>query len=136
MKRIYNMEKELKKFYVLNWNINTDTIEHYDVLPYFRSVYEERVKDWKKKQKSKRFQKNVENGLVDPANYKAPANREELKKFILSESQYMFWARCEYEMICHGWPVQKNNHKLDIYEQIKMNLDIITDILFKEFYEC
>ena len=35
-------------------------------------------------------------------------------------------------MIVHGWPAQKNEHKLDIHEQIMMNLDLITEILFEE----
>ena len=102
-------------FNVLNWDFNHDRLEYYDILPYFRNAFEGE----KKYQKSKKHK-----------------TREELKTWINDTARYMFWARCEYEMICHGWPVQKNDYKLDIYEQIKMNLDIITDILFKEFYEC
>lgn len=101
--------KTLKQFYVLNWEINQDTIEHYDILPYFRECF-------KSKPKSKR-----------------PKTREELKEFIKNNSIYMFWARCEYEMICHGWPAKKNDYKIDIHEQVMMNLDIIVNILAEEF---
>lgn len=101
--------KKLKTFYVLNWEINQDTIEHYDILPYFRNCFSN-------KPKSQR-----------------PKTREELKEFIKNNSIYMFWARCEYEMICHGWPVNKNDYKIDVHEQIMMNIDIITDILAEEF---
>jgi hypothetical protein len=36
-------------------------------------------------------------------------------------------------MICHGWPGQKNSYKLDVHEQIMMNIDIIAEILWNEF---
>lgn len=101
--------KEKKVFNVLLWNINRDTIEHYDVLPYFRTLYDE-VK--RKKE--------------------APKTMEELKKFIVSWSRHQYWARCEYEMICHAWPPYKNDYKIDVYEQIMMNIDIITETLFNE----
>lgn len=127
------MSKELKKFYVLNWDSFKDTVSHYDVLPYFRDAYKNRVKSWKRAQKSKRFQKNVESLQVDISYYKAPETRDEFKKFILDESRYMFWAKCEYEMICHGWPVEKKDYKLDVHEQVKMNIDVIIDILIEEF---
>ena len=132
-------KKELKKFYVLNWDFNSDNIYHYDVLPYLRNRYEEQVKSWKNKQKSKRFQNSIEKGFITEHDiekyYKAPENWNELRDFIDNESRHQFWARCEYEMICHGWPVKDNDYKIDIYEQIKMNLDIITDILYNEYFK-
>ena len=67
--------------------------------------------------------------------YNVPATWEELKEFIKGESQYHFWSRCEYEMIIHGWPVRKNDYKIDVHEQIMMNIDTITDILYKELIE-
>lgn len=97
----------MKKFNVLRWDFNTDSLIHYDVLPYFRMCIEEtKVK---------------------------PKLLEDFKKLIEKESRYNFWSRCEYEMICHGWPVRKNDHKLDIHEQIMMNIDIIAEILFEEY---
>ena len=103
------MKRQLKQFYVLNWDHNKDMIEHYEVLPYFRDC-------WEKKPKSQR-----------------PENKEELKNFIQDNSRYMFWSRCEYEMICHGWPKKQDDYKIDIHEQIMMNIDIIVDILAEEF---
>ena len=35
-------------------------------------------------------------------------------------------------MITHGWPVRKNNYKIDVHEQVMMNIDTIADILWKE----
>lgn len=106
------------KFNVLLWNFNRDELEYYDVLPYLRNRYKECVK------KSKKYK--------DSDYWKVPKTLEEFKKFIKRESQYQFWARCEYEMICYGWPVQKNDYKLDVHEQIMMNIDIVAQILYDE----
>ncbi len=97
------------KFNVLCWDHNADKLEYYDVLPYFRECY--------KKGKNK------------------PSTFEELKKFIKDKSMYQFWSRCQYEIICHGFPIEKKKYKLDVHEQIMMNIDIITDILYKEFHQ-
>lgn len=131
------MKKELKKFFVITWDFNTDSINmKYDVLPYLRMCIKDRKEKWKKNQKSKRFQKNVESGLIDKETvekyYKFPETFSEFKKFIQNEAQYQYWSRCEYEMICSGWPVQNNDYKLDVYEQIMMNLDTICEILWNE----
>lgn len=109
---------ENKKFHVLNWDFNKDEIEYYDVLPYFRKKLEERI------EKSK----NDKDGY-----FKVPKSFDELKKFIENESMYHFWSRCEYEMIVHGWPVRKKDHKIDIHEQIMMNINLICGIIFDEY---
>ena len=115
----------MKKFNVLLWDFNSDGLEHYDVIPYFVDRYNERVKQYKKASKRKDF---------DPNNewYKVPETLEDFKKFIKDESRYQFWSRCQYEMICHGWPVRKNDYKLDVHEQIMMNIDIVAEILYNE----
>lgn len=114
-----------QSFNVLVWDFNSDSLTHYDVMPYLRSSYKERVKRHRKYAKRKDF---------DPGNewYKVPKTLDEFKKFVENESMYQFWSRCEYEMICHGWPVQKNDYKLDVHEQIMMNIDIVAGILFNE----
>lgn len=99
----------MKKFNVLIWDFNNDKLEYYDILPYLRRKYDENSK-YKK----------------------VPKTLEEFKNFVDSESRYQFWARCEYEMICHGWPVKQKDYKLDVYEQIMMNIDIIAEILYDE----
>lgn len=117
-----NMET---KFNVLLWDFNQDKLIPYDVLPYFRECYKERKKRYKGYSKRKAY-------YPDNKYYNVPNTFEEFKEFIKSESIYRFWSRCEYEMIIHGWPVRKNEHKLDVHEQIMMNIDIIADILLKE----
>lgn len=129
-------KKNLVKFYVITWNINSNKIEHYDVMPYFRDCYERRRQEWKRKQKSKRFQKDIEKGLITEKDienyYKAPETYDEFKRFVESESRYMFWARCEWEVIVTDWPVGKGSHKMDVHEQVMMNIDVICRILWDE----
>lgn len=104
--------KNEKKFNVLLWDFNSDQLVHYDVLPYFRRCLEENSK-------RKNYKKKVD-------------TPEDLKKFVESESHYRYWSRCEYEMICHGWPAGKNDYKIDVHEQVEMNIDTIVDILWEE----
>lgn len=101
----------MKKFNVLCWDFNTDKLTYYDVLPYLR------------KEVTERWESNKNDQLT----------REILKELIEASSRYRFCSRCEYEMIIHGWPVHKNDYKIDIHEQIMMNIDVIAEILFEEY---
>ena len=118
-----------QSFNVLMWDFNSDSLVHYDVMPYLRDCYKERVK--RDKNYLRRKHPDTESNTYKEY-YKTPVTLDEFKKFIKAESMYQYWARCEYEMICHGWPVRKNDYKLDVHEQIMMNIDIIADILLKE----
>lgn len=123
-KRIVMKKKELAVFNVINWDFNRDKIEHYDVLPHFRRCFERRKKDSKKK------------GVDQNDRYfKVPKTFEDFKEFVKDESLFHFWARCEYETIVHGWPVKRSDYKLDVHEQVMMNLDIVARILFEELGE-
>ena len=83
----------------------------YDIIPYFVNTYKElKEKDYKK----------------------VPETFEEFKKFVKDEGMYQFWARCQYEVILVDWPCQQVEKKIDVWDQIEMNLDIITEILMKE----
>lgn len=108
----------MKAFNVIVFNFNKNDIEPYDVIPYFIEEYKERVKDNKRWHDSKGF-------IV-------PKTRKELKAFIESKSQYQFWARCEYEIIIGDWPPSGFEKKIDVHQQIMMNIDTITDILSEE----
>lgn len=111
---------EKKSFYVLTWDFNKDMIERYDVLPYLRNRLEDRIEKAKED---------------DDYSLKPPTTFEEFKQFVGNESMYQFWSRCEYEMIIHGWPVHKKDYKIDVHEQIMMNLDIIAELLYKEYWD-
>lgn len=101
---------EEKKFNVLRWDMNRRVLTTYDVLPYFRRAYEE-------KKKADR-----------------PTTREEWIKFVESAGKYMFWSRCEWEIIVSEWPPAKEDRsvKIDVWHQINNNLDLIVDILMDE----
>lgn len=60
-----------------------------------------------------------------------PVTFEEFKKFVKDESMYQFWSRCEYEIILESWPISDIHEKTDIYQQIMMNIDIVTEVLMK-----
>lgn len=60
-----------------------------------------------------------------------PKTFEEIREFIKSKSMYQWWARCEYEIILSDWPCQKVEEKWDIYRQIMLNIDIITDVFIE-----
>ncbi len=100
-----------KSFYVLNWDFNSDDLEQYDILPYFRECYSKLKKD------------------------KRPTTFDEWKEFVKKKGMYQFWARCEYEILITGWPQQKKEVKVDVWKQIEMNIDVIVDILMEEFRE-
>lgn len=102
------MKRTIKPYYVLNWDFNRDKIEYYDIMPYFIDVY-------------KKLKKSRSKNVTVPTTY------DEIKEFIIKESQYMFWSRCEYEVLIYDWPKSESCHKLDIHEQIMMNIDVITN---------
>ena len=109
LKKLINM----KKFNVIIEDINRREFVSYDVIPYFVRCYKALKKCEKK-----------------------PSSFEEFKKFVEDRSRYMFWCRCEYEVILSSWPPSKNGlddgKKIDVHWQIMMNIDIITDIVMKE----
>lgn len=133
------MSTQLKTFNVITYITEPKS---YDVLPYFRKMWERRYKEEVK-------------------------NKKDLKDWIIRMSQYQFWARCEYEWLIASWPfdmrnipeklmkyysdkkeseqnsytqsvylsniITQNMIKVDVHYQIMMNIDIITDILAEEF---
>lgn len=114
------MKRKIPPYFVINWDFNRDEMEVYDVMPYL-------VGCWKteKKKKHKTWNYSFEHPCVDDDTL-MPQTFDEFKKFILNNALYQFWARCEYEIIVTGWPQQKKEKKIDVYDQIKMNIDVIT----------
>ena len=84
-------------------NVRLISVPHYR-LPYF-------VREWKEEKDKSKFK-----------------SFDDIKEFVRSKSLYQFWSRCEYEMIVKGWPVTKREIKLDVHEQIMMNLDLVTQV--------
>lgn len=95
------MKRNIKPYKVISWDFNHDDIEYYDIMPFLIDSY-------------KKIKKNK------------PKTFDEIKEFIINESRYRFWSRCEYEVIITGWPKQKREVKIDIFNQIMENIDVIT----------
>ena len=87
------MKRNIKPYKVISWDFNHDDIEYYDIMPFLIDSY-------------KKIKKNK------------PKTFDEIKEFIINESRYRFWSRCEYEVIITGWPKQKREVKIDIFNQI------------------
>ena len=141
--------KQLKKFNVLTFS--NGKICKYDVLPYFRDSWKEK---YNKEEKNK----------IKAAKYKAK-RMQLFKEWVRGRSLYMFWARCEWEMLIGSWPygskrindqmrefmsenrnldnyndsivldniITYDMEKIDVHEQIMMNIDTIVNILYQEF---
>lgn len=61
-------------------------------------------------------------------------NYKELKEFLNRRFQYHYWSRCEYE-IAIGSIFMKDiieAEKIDVYDQIKINLDRITEYIINK----
>lgn len=110
------MKKEIKPYYVLNWDINRHKPEYYNIMPYLINEFNE-----EKKKHYRIF-----------CDYKEPKTFEDYKGFILRTSKYQFWSRCEYEIIVSQWPYNEDDpmqyaRKIDVYDQIEHNIDVITN---------
>ena len=104
------MSKTLNTFNVIIYGFNSKKFETYDVLPYLRECY----KGIRKKDKR-------------------PETFEQFKDFVEKESRYMFWSRCEWEIILSPWPPHDGvEEKWDVYGQIEMNLDLIARLLMED----
>ena len=101
------MSKSIIPFNVIVQDINSTSLkpsfEPYDVMPYFLRV-------WKEEKRNR------------------PTSFEELKKWIRSKSMYMFWSRCEWEVIISGWPNAETQEKWDVHKQIMMNFNLFVRI--------
>lgn len=93
----------VKSFYVINEN--NGKFEPYDIVPYLLEEYK--------------------------ATKNKPKIFNEFKEFIRGKSMYMWWARCEYEIIISDWPGERKKEKWDIHKQVMMNIDTITDLIMK-----
>lgn len=99
----------MTQFNVIRWDINSDKLVIYDVLPYFREEY-------RKLNKRER-----------------PINKEQWRAFIEREGKYRFWSRCEYEIIISSWPPRDKSSKVDVWFQINNNIDLLINVLMMEF---
>ena len=105
--------KPLKKFNVLTFS--NGKIREYDILPYFRDSWKEKYnKEEKEKIKAAKYQ----------------AKRMQLfTEWVRGRSRYMFWARCEWEMLIGSWPYGSKNidDRMKVFMSKNPDLDRYND---------
>lgn len=141
------------KFNVLHLNFNKTKVEPYDILPYFRDCwkakcYKEDVNKIKEtKSKNKRIEL-LKNFIQDRSLYMFWARCE--WEFLVAH--WPFGSKQMYEDLKKFWKnypdideytnrnmldniIIQDMDKIDVHKQIKMNIDVIADILYKEFFK-
>lgn len=105
--------KSLRKFNVLTFS--NGKIREYDILPYFRGAWEEK---YNKEQKEK----------IKAAKYKAK-RMQLFSEWVRGRSHYMFWARCEWEMLIGSWPYgsKRINDQMKEFMSMPRDLDNYQD---------
>lgn len=135
----------MRTFKVLLYDNNK--IEHYDVLPYFRNCWKEKYQKKEKQEiKESKSKELLKKWIIDRSRYMYWARCEyecliahwpfgsyrivgDLKKFFASEFNIEeIDDRIKFYNI-----IMQDMYKIDVHEQIMMNIDIITDILAEEF---
>lgn len=96
------------KFNVINYDFNKKEFYAYDVIPYLLERYDKEDDD------------------------KKPKTFDEFKKFIDSWAMYQWWSRCQYEIVLQNWPNGDVDKKVDVYWQVKNNIDLITEMVMGE----
>lgn len=97
------------KFNVITWDPNSKKFVPYNIISHLVQCY-------------------YEAGETDDR----PGTIEEFKIFIERHSKYQWWSRCEYEIILKSWPTGDVEKKIDVHQQVMMNIDIIAEILMNE----
>ena len=106
-----NKSDENFKWNVWIWDFNHDRLEQYDVVPMLlRELKSLRKEDF-------------------------PMDKKSMNEELKSWARYHFWAKCEYEMIVHGWPVKKNDEKVDVYNQLMLNWDTFSEAFWKNVWK-
>ena len=112
LERSMAKKADIQSYNVWIWDFNSDSLESYDVIP--------------------RFVESIKR-YIKPKNL--PKTKEALNEILESDARYYFWSKCEYEMIIHGWPEQKNDQKVDVYQQLKLNWPIFLDFFWEQVYK-
>ena len=100
-----NKKRSQKPFHVIVDDVNKREFVPYDIMPYF--IYEY------KQTKSK------------------PTDFEGFKSLVAKNAMYMFWSRAQWELVLKPWVSSTPERKIDVYEQIMMNIDLVTKTLME-----
>lgn len=97
----------------------------YDIMPYLRQ-------QWYKFLLGSKIREESENSY-----WKKPETFKDYLVWVSRELRYMYWGRCQYEMILMPWPPKDTDkgRKIDIWEQCEMNIDLITEVFIENIAE-
>lgn len=121
------------EYKVLMWDVNANTIKWYNILSYIKECWDEKTVESIRQYRNAKRRKDP----GDLSIYCMPNTFEGIKAFILKECQYQFWSRCQYEIMVDGFPESNKPEKIDVYDQIEANIDVITTIFItNEHIDC
>lgn len=120
------MKKPRPQFFALHKDFNGGKVKPYDVL---KIIFDQIL---------------TEKGSIDKKKFviwdsdwnKIPVRtKEQLESFIDRQCHYYFWARAEWEFVIIDWPYSESIDrsrpvKIDVYEQLKPNIPVITDLVW------
>ncbi len=55
-----------------------------------------------------------------------------IEEALINKCRYYFWSKCEYEVVVQGWPNEKIEKKIDVFDQLKANWQVFVTLVFKE----
>lgn len=66
----------------------------------------------------------------------AKKNKDDKDSFaerLIRDLQYYFWSKCEWEIVLTSWPERKdfNNKKIDVYDQVCLNMEKFIDYVWE-----
>lgn len=100
-------KKIIPPFYVIIEDVTAKEFKKYDVMPYFVDCYD----------KVRRNER--------------PKTFDEFKEFVKSKSMYMYWSRCEYEVVISSLIGFAEEKKIDVHYQVMNNIDLVTRLLME-----
>ena len=130
------------KFNVLLYSFSTHKVEHYDVIPYFINSWNENrfdkdqikskedLKSWIKMASQYQFWARCQyESLLAAWPFGTKKMTDDIKKLIASGVDISVY---QYNIDLMNI-ITQDMVKIDIHDQIMMNIDVVTDLLNKEF---
>jgi hypothetical protein len=95
-------------FNVMVHGLNCKGVRSHDIMPYLMNCYAEakKRKKWRP----------------------APVTFDEFKQFVIDESHYMYWSRCEWEFLVGHWPFGSKKMIEDLVKYMREHLHANFDL--------
>ena len=137
----------MKQFNVIQFDFTHKKVVHYDILPYFREEWKDKYhKEEKNKIKETKSKELLKQWIINRSSYRFWGRceyehlvaswpfgsykiKEDLKKLLTPNFDI---EKLDDSIKFYNILIQ-DMKKIDIHDQIMMNIDIITDILYNEF---